>query len=592
MNSICGATTTAPIRFPRCRRPDANEILAHATVFRKRRDDSEVGLGEGSYATFSDLFRAKLLYDVGGIWVDMDVLCLRPFDFEQPYVFRSHSLGSIMNVLKCPQGSRLLGELTDEMSGQISEDSRWFDFTLAFNEGIRRHDLEKFVRDDLMPRDGWECIQPFVESDAEFDPSWFGVHWCNELWTTLRKTGGMYKGHRLTVRLPDKDHPIPGTRIFRLYQQHGLLRPGFEPAEPPVVPSNSLAAEQPATPSFADGLHFNVAILNMRLGGAERLVHDLISGLQQTAVTSKLFVLHDVQHAQPCYPTTEMGGCRVVRLDGQPARMGRITAEVLASRTPTVFTHLLPVRELETLGRAGVRVIPVVHNSKRAWQDPPENFDKPWVPFVVAVSQSVKDQMLAQGCRTPIVVVRHEIQRSPPAPDQAAEERLAIRNRYGIPDGALLIGMVGTFRAQKAHTRAVQVLSRVQQHRPACLMIIGGWDHEPAAANAYAATRQQALELGVTADVITPGPIHPVEAYYSAFDVFLNTSNYEGLSIAMLEAMGRGCPVVTADAGGNSESVGVADRLIERLRRHRCLCAGDLRAVRDTTPVPAAAAVR
>lgn len=542
---------------------DANEILAHARVFRKRREDSYVGLGEGSYATFSDLFRAKLLYDVGGIWVDMDVLCLRPFDFEQPYVFRSHSLGSVMNVMKCPRGSRLMGELTDRMSDQISEESGWFDFTLAFVEGIRRHDLQHFVRDDLLPPDGWESIQPFVEGDSEFDPSWFGVHWCNEMWTTLRKTGGFYKGHRLTARWPDKNHPVPGTRLFRLYEEHGLLRPGFEPAEPPVVPSNPLAAGHPVTPSFADGLHFNVALPNMRLGGAERMVHDLISGLSQTAVSSKLFVLNDVQDVQPCYPMDEIGDCHVVRLDGQPARMGRITAEVLASRTPTVFTHLLPVSELETLGRAGIRVIPVIHNSKPAWQDPPQNFDKPWVPFVIAVSQAVKDQMLAQGCRTPIMVVRHEIQRSPPTPDRAKEERLTIRNRHGIADGALLIGMVGSFRPQKAYTRAVQVLSRVQQHTPARLMIIGGWDHEPAAARAYTETRQQALELGVISDVITPGPIHPVDAYYSAFDVFLNSSIYEGLSIAMLEAMGHGCPVVTADAGGNAESLGGTGRLID-----------------------------
>jgi glycosyltransferase involved in cell wall biosynthesis len=540
---------------------DANEILAHGMVFRKRAADSAVGLGAGSYATFSDLFRTILLYKLGGIWVDMDVLCLRPFDFEQPYVFRSHPLGMVMNLIKCPPGSRLMGELTNEMSARIGEDSAWFDFTLAFIEGIRRQNLQNFVRDDLMPPDSWESLQPFIEADADFNPSWFGLHMCNELWTTLRKTGGLYKGNRFTARLPDRNHPIPGTRIFRLYQQHGLLRPGFEPAEAPVVPGNSLAAEQPAAPSFSNGLHFNAALPSMSLGGAERLVHDLVSGLQGTAVTSKLFVLHDVQ---PCYPTAGIRDCQVVHLEGQPARMGRIAAEVLASHTPTVFTHLLPVREIEALGRAGVRVVPVIHNSQSAWLDPPQAFEKPWIPFVVAVSQSVKDQMLAMECRTPIVVVRHELQRPPPTPEKAEAERLTIRRRHGIPDDVLLIGMVGQFKAQKAYTRAVRVLSKVQEHVPARLMILGGWDHEWTSGRAaYTATCRQALELGVMADVITPGPIQPTEAYYSAFDVFLNTSAYEGLSIAMLEAMGRGCPVVSADAGGNAEALGATDRLIE-----------------------------
>jgi len=60
-----------------------------------------------------------------------------------------------------------------------------------------------------------------------------------------------------------------------------------------------------------------------------------------------------------------------------------------------------------------------------------------------------------------------------------------------------------------------------------------------------------------------PGPVHPAEPYYSAFDVFLNTSIYEGLSIAMLEAKARGCPVVCADVGGASEALEPTDSLIE-----------------------------
>jgi glycosyltransferase involved in cell wall biosynthesis len=542
---------------------DANEILPRERVFRKRIADGELGLGEGSYAMFADLFRTKLLHELGGIWVDMDVLCLRPFDFEQPYVFRAHRLGAVMNVIKCPPGSRFTGELLEEMSERVDEDSGWFDFAHAFIEGIRRQDLQKFVRDDLMPPDHWDSVRPFVEGNAELNPAWFGLHWMNELWTTLRKTGGSYKGNRIASRVPDKNHPVPGSRLFHLFQQYGLLRRDHRPVEPPVVPGSQLAAVQPTTPVFADKLHLNTVLPSMTLGGAERLVHDVLSRLQETAVTSKLFLLHDVE---PCYPTDGIRGCQVVRLQGKPspARMQTIAAEVLASGDPTVFTHLVSARELEALGRAGLRVVPVIHNSQPAWQDAPQAFEKPWVPFVVTVSEAVKRQMLALGCKKPIVVVRHELQRPPPSAEEAEAERLTVRRRHGIPDDALLIGMVGQFKAQKAYTRAVRVLQSVQQHVKARLMILGGWDHEWGAGRAaYTATCRQALELGVMADVVMPGPVHPVEPYYSAFDVFLNTSIYEGLSIATLEAMGRGCPVVSADAGGNAEALGPTDVLVE-----------------------------
>jgi len=36
---------------------------------------------------FADYFRYKLLYERGGWWMDMDTVCLRPFEFKQDYVF-------------------------------------------------------------------------------------------------------------------------------------------------------------------------------------------------------------------------------------------------------------------------------------------------------------------------------------------------------------------------------------------------------------------------------------------------------------------------------------------------------------------------
>ena len=542
---------------------NANEILPREKVFRKRVADRELGLGAGSYAMFADLFRTQLLHELGGIWVDMDILCLRPFDFEQPYVFRAHRLGAVLNVIKCPAKSSLTGDLLNDMGGRVNEESGWFDFARVFIEGIQRHDLQRYIRDDLMPADLWESVQPFIEGNAAFKPEWFGMHWMNELWTVLRKSGGWYKGNRLATRVPDKNHPVPGSRLFNLYQQFGLLRREHQPVQPPVVPTSQLAAAQPVTPTFANVQHLNIVVPSMSLGGAERLIHDIVSRLQETSVSSKLFILNDVH---PAYSTDGIQGCQVVSLAGQPspARMRTIAAEVLASGTSTVFTHMVHARELETLGRAGLRVVPVVHNSQPSWQDSPQAFDKPWIPLIVSVSDAVKRQMLALGCKKPIVVVRHELQRPPPSVEEADAERLLVRRRHGIPDDALCIGMVGQFKAQKAYTRAVRVLRQVQDHVKARLMILGGWDHDWGAGRAaYTATCEQALELGVMADLVTPGPVHPAEPYYSAFDVFLNTSIYEGLSIATLEAIGRGCPVVSADAGGNAEALGPTDVLVE-----------------------------
>ena len=152
-----------------------------------------------------------------------------------------------------------------------------------------------------------------------------------------------------------------------------------------------------------------------------------------------------------------------------------------------------------------------------------------------------------------MIVLRHELQRWF-TPEEQHQNRRQIRERYGIPDDTLIIGMVGEFKSQKVYTRAVRVLAHLRRIRPAKLMILGGWDHDWGhGRQAYTATCRLALELETITDLIAPGPVPDVEKYYAAFDVFLNTSAYEGLSVALLEAIQAGCPIVTADAGGNRE---------------------------------------
>src|SRR5215471_6623997 len=60
---------------------DANEILPRSSIFTYR--------GNGSVAGFANHFRYKLLMDRGGWWADLDMVCLRPLDFERESVVAS-----------------------------------------------------------------------------------------------------------------------------------------------------------------------------------------------------------------------------------------------------------------------------------------------------------------------------------------------------------------------------------------------------------------------------------------------------------------------------------------------------------------------
>ena len=58
---------------------DGNDILEEKEIFKFKE----------SYLPFSDLFRYKLLYDKGGIWVDADMVLLNDFEFDKKHTLIS-----------------------------------------------------------------------------------------------------------------------------------------------------------------------------------------------------------------------------------------------------------------------------------------------------------------------------------------------------------------------------------------------------------------------------------------------------------------------------------------------------------------------
>ena len=176
-------------------------------------------------------------------------------------------------------------------------------------------------------------------------------------------------------------------------------------------------------------------------------------------------------------------------------------------------------------------------------------------PFVVAVSDSVAKELRESGCQAPVVTIRHELQRWFMQED-IRRNRLEVRRRHGIADDTFLIGMVGCFKAQKAYPRAIRVLAGLRKVRDAKLMIVGSWDHDYGYGRlTFEVVCRSIEELGLQQDVVLVGAVDDIDPYYSAFDVYLNTSVFEGLSIALLEAQQWGCPVVAANAGGNAEAL-------------------------------------
>jgi glycosyltransferase involved in cell wall biosynthesis len=153
-----------------------------------------------------------------------------------------------------------------------------------------------------------------------------------------------------------------------------------------------------------------------------------------------------------------------------------------------------------------------------------------------------------------------------------AEERLRARQLVGLSHDDLVFGLVGAFRPEKNHMQLVRAVERLRAIGiPAKAVFIGN-----------GATRRAVEEnvnaLGLSNDVIFAGEHSDVRPFISAFDAgVLCSVAVETFSIAALELMASGVPMVHSRLGGATEmiddgvdgllfDIGDTDQLVESLK--------------------------
>jgi glycosyltransferase involved in cell wall biosynthesis len=167
---------------------------------------------------------------------------------------------------------------------------------------------------------------------------------------------------------------------------------------------------------------------------------------------------------------------------------------------------------------------------------------------VVAVSKEVADSIRSFADSS--VAVR--IVQNGVAPEifvPSAEDRLRVRNQLGIPSEAPVIGTVAGFRRQKQLHDWLQAASLLQTEIPDCHFVIVGDGPLRNELEALVKT------LRLSSRVHFAGTQETVIPFYSAMDVYMISSLYEGLPVALLEAMAMRLPVVTTPAGGIPEVI-------------------------------------
>jgi teichuronic acid biosynthesis glycosyltransferase TuaC len=135
------------------------------------------------------------------------------------------------------------------------------------------------------------------------------------------------------------------------------------------------------------------------------------------------------------------------------------------------------------------------------------------------------------------------------------EDRIASRQRLGLPEEAQVLVSVGGLTERKGFHRVIEVMPRLLQRHPDLhFAIAGGASPE---GNNVVALREQIRGLRLEGRVHLLGAVAPDELrfVYSAGDVFVLATAFEGWANVFLEASACGLPIVTTDVGGNAEVV-------------------------------------
>lgn len=114
----------------------------------------------------------------------------------------------------------------------------------------------------------------------------------------------------------------------------------------------------------------------------------------------------------------------------------------------------------------------------------------------------------------------------------------------GLENRPLTVGLVARFRPQKRVDQWVEVAAAVHKINPAIrfLMVGDGPDDEM--------LRNKIAQLQLENVIELPGKLNDTLSVYRKLDIFLLTSDFEGLPLALLEAMSCGCIPVVSNVGG------------------------------------------
>jgi glycosyltransferase involved in cell wall biosynthesis len=302
-------------------------------------------------------------------------------------------------------------------------------------------------------------------------------------------------------------------------------------------------------------MHF---ITGLERGGAEQMLLKILPKLQTAELKNSVVCIkgHGIigsELQRQGVPVHYLGYRHFYDLP----RIVWIFFKLLKKEKPTILvTYLIHAdllgRVLAKFARVPI-VIAYLHGSLLHWQWL-RNFDRltqRWVTRYLSVSETLKQELVThyKFPKEKIRVLRNgidaeQIQRL------TSEGREKVRRKLGFKKEDRVIGIVANLRKGKGHPDLIEAFHILLQKESFSsslqLMIVGdGSERE--------SLERQVQALNLIKQIHFLGNRSDVQELLTAMDLFVLPTEFEGMSVALLEAMMVQTPIVTTDIPQNKE---------------------------------------
>ena len=289
-------------------------------------------------------------------------------------------------------------------------------------------------------------------------------------------------------------------------------------------------------------------ITNFDIGGAERIYVHTAKALAQrgSRVVAACLQWRSGRVAEELAGTTVRVHDLGMRGKFDLRVLFRLARLLRQERVDIVYTFLI---HAHIIGRTTGRIsnVPVILSSQQTegWETWNQRWmnriTARWCSAIVAVSKSVEQYLLTDvGISLEKIVTIYnsvDVERFPPRAE-------LFRN----PSNPTL-GTVARLNPEKDYDTLLEAFQRVLQSYPGTRLLIAGDGPE----RPRLERKVHSLELGNSVQFL--GHVEDVTRVFAQLDVYVQSSHIEGFSVAILEALASGLPVVATRVGGNSEAV-------------------------------------